>query len=59
MFYNRYNIIPDERDYAEVDLLEEGMPSAERFLQAQNLQLHRLAEAVGFSDIPGETGKAN
>jgi hypothetical protein len=52
-------IIPDEQDFAEIDLLDETLSPADRFSHAQNLKFHRLAELAGFDEISGESGKPN
>ena len=55
----QHDIIPDEEDFADIDLYDSGLSPAERYWHAQNLKFHRLAELAGFGDIPGELDNPN
>jgi hypothetical protein len=51
------HIIPDEEDFAEVTLLDSGLSPAERYREAQNLKIHRLADLARLLDVSGELDK--
>jgi hypothetical protein len=53
----QHDIIPDEEDFADIDLYDSGLAPAERYWHAQNLKFHRLADRLGFGDVPGELHK--
>jgi hypothetical protein len=47
-------VVPNQEDFDDADLLQDWNDQMERYAQAQNLKIHRIAYDLGWDEFVGE-----